>query len=415
MGLLDDLYSTELGAIRAVPGTTRANYDRLKGLLGVDSTGNGLLSDLNYGARNALSQAKWNAGNRLDKIQQYLTDPSVRNQPSTPESRASIDEALMNLGSSVMPGAMAGTFISREGAKRIGKEALLDKALLLHRKGADPKSYWEETKTFIGPDEQPWMEVPDNALKMNGAARNDLLNAAWKEGGIDALKTAKTELEGYEQPYLEPRVRDLGEVVSHPELQSIYPEIFQYSRYQMNPNMKIGEGSYSNYRNLYSMGPANEQTARSVMAHELQHGIQHEEDGATGGNPGQMPLLLRNEAYSLKNEADDWLKQARANDPLDPGKVLKPGLQKKALRAEKRANDYVAMADRIESMGGAFPAYQNLWGEAMARLAEKRLDYSPEERIQIHPFDDLDIDPRQAIIIRPKSLSAFRQKSLLED
>ena len=108
MGLLDDLYATELGAIKGVPGTTRANYDKLKGLLGVDATGNGLLSDIGYGARNAVSQAKWNAGNRLDKIQQYLTDPSARFQPSTPESRAAIDESLMNLGSSVMPGAMGG-------------------------------------------------------------------------------------------------------------------------------------------------------------------------------------------------------------------------------------------------------------------------------------------------------------------
>lgn len=118
MGLLDDIYSTELGAIRDVPRTTRANYEKLKGLLGVDSTGNGLLSDLNYGARNALSQAKWNMGNRLDKIQQYATDPSVRFQPSTPESRDAIDESLMNLGSSVMPGAMAGMAKMVKGVRR---------------------------------------------------------------------------------------------------------------------------------------------------------------------------------------------------------------------------------------------------------------------------------------------------------
>lgn len=105
MGLLDDLYSTELGAIRSVPDTTRANYAKLKGLLGFDSTGNGLLSDLQYGARNALSQAKWNAGNRLDNIQRFVTDPEYRNSP---EVGKAMREAFDQYADAMAPGALGG-------------------------------------------------------------------------------------------------------------------------------------------------------------------------------------------------------------------------------------------------------------------------------------------------------------------
>ena len=117
MGLLDDLYSTELGAIRSVPDTTRANVNRLKGLLGVDSTGNGLLSDLQYGARNALSQAKWNAGNRLDNIQRFVTDPEYRNSP---EVGKAMSEAFDQYADAMAPGnmgsAMAGVIKAYHGS-----------------------------------------------------------------------------------------------------------------------------------------------------------------------------------------------------------------------------------------------------------------------------------------------------------
>ena len=105
MGLLDDLYATERDAINAVPGTTRANYQKLKGLLGVDSTGNGLLSDLGFGARNAWSQAKWNAGNRLSNIQRYVTDPEYRNSP---EAGKAIREAFEQYADAMAPGNMGG-------------------------------------------------------------------------------------------------------------------------------------------------------------------------------------------------------------------------------------------------------------------------------------------------------------------
>lgn len=405
MGLLDD-----------IKAATRSNAQRLGGLIDIDSTGNGLLSDLDYAKRNALSRLKYNIGSNLDSAGRYFSgDPNHwLRQPATAESSAAIDEVLMNYG----PGeglGLAGTFISREGAKRLGREALMDKAISLHRKGVDPRTYWQETKTFVAPDGQAWMEIPDNALKMSGTPKAELLQKAWDQGGIDAVKTAKEDLKDYEQPYLQSRVRELGDVIEHPDLASIYPEIFHHSSYQMDPKLGIGEGSYNNYRRLYSIGPANEETARSVMTHELQHGVQHEEDAAMGGNPGQMPLLLRNEGVALKNEAKDWLQHARSNDPLNPGEVRKPGLHKRALEAEKRGNDYLAMADRIESMGGAFPAYENLWGEAMANLAQKRLDYSPEQRDRLHPLDDLEIDPKNAIFIRPSSFRAFKKKSLLED
>lgn len=124
MGLLDDIYSTELGAIRDVPRTTRANYEKLKGLLGVDSTGNGLLSDLNYGARNALSKAKWNMGNRLDNIQRFFTDPEYRNSPEVGKAlREAFDQYAEAMGPGNMGGAMAGVVqkIGTAGASSTSK------------------------------------------------------------------------------------------------------------------------------------------------------------------------------------------------------------------------------------------------------------------------------------------------------
>lgn len=91
MGLLDD-----------IKAATRSNAQRLGGLIDIDSTGNGLLSDLDYAKRNALSRLRYNVGSNLDSAGRYFSgDPNHwLRQASTPESSAAIDEVLMNYGPS---------------------------------------------------------------------------------------------------------------------------------------------------------------------------------------------------------------------------------------------------------------------------------------------------------------------------
>lgn len=99
-----------MGLLDTIADTTRNNTRSLGGLLGLGDSGNGLLSDLDLAKRNALSRLRYNVGKNLQSTADYLSgDPNHwMRQPATPEDNARMDQALMDFGSGLMPGGLAG-------------------------------------------------------------------------------------------------------------------------------------------------------------------------------------------------------------------------------------------------------------------------------------------------------------------
>ena len=171
-----DFFSLVRDPIVNAPQTTMDNWEALKRRLNIGGTGQGLLSDLESAGRNAVSDAKWNLGRSYDQLQNYL-DPTYSPPASTPESRAANEERLMNWGSSVMPGGMAGvmkyankgTTVKGYPADHLGKIAVddnnasvdvknIDAPLMgeLQRRGGGRKPKQDETGYLNLPAQSAW-------------------------------------------------------------------------------------------------------------------------------------------------------------------------------------------------------------------------------------------------------------------
>lgn len=310
------------------------------------------------------------------------------------------------LGALPLVPAIGGMFIGK-GAKTW--DALkAQQAEELLKQGIDPREVWKQTGTMRGVDGALRQEIPDNASVMSGFEPTDEIIAAYNQGGKEAMLARKAELSGYERPYRRTSVQEIDNVFNHSQLADAYPDLFHYGKYQYDSaNPRIGEGAYysekpgSEYRtDLIKLSPANEPTARSGMLHELQHAIQQREGWARGGSPDKLAMELQAEADLMRNKAKSLFDLSSANDPLDPGRIVKPGARKKGLELERQAQKLSSEANRINEFAGLdHDAYRRLAGEAEARLTQARMNMTMPERLQSYPYDMLDV-PQDQLIVR---------------
>jgi hypothetical protein len=107
----------------------------------------------------------------------------------------------------------------------------------------------------------------------------------------------------------------VGNVFEHPELYKSYPEFISTKFYVKKPeDMPPGVGGYYDGNVVISNDIANAmQSGKSVMAHELQHGVQTIEGFGTGG----MPENDLNRYLRLAGEAEARAVQARIGIPKE--------------------------------------------------------------------------------------------------
>lgn len=262
-------------------------------------------------------------------------------------------------GAALAAPALGGIFIGK-GAKTWDALAA-QKAKMLADIGTDPRTIWQQTGTWKGPDGKWRQEISDEKSFYRGS----------KAAGSS---------------YAE-------DVHLHPELYKAYPSAGG-SRVTESPHKG---GSFNVDTRQITVGPMD---ANSTMLHEQQHQIQGLEGFAAGGSPSTMILALEKIADEKRQKAQEMFRLSSANDPLDPLRLVKPGARQKGLELEKeaRALDQKAM-DAYRSEQAKFDLYQRLAGEAEARAVQSRMNMTPEQRRATFPEESYDV-PLNELIVR---------------
>jgi len=246
-----------------------------------------------------------------------------------------------------------------------------------------PEQIWEKTGTFKGKDGKWRQEISDQGL-----LAKPVDDWSW---------SSRTENKAKQST-----VGPVSEFVQHPKLEQAYDGLIDFGDADRRLMMKVRPdetiaGSYSG--DAIETGMTGQGINRGTVAHELQHAIQSREGFAKGGSPDYMPELYREESDRLRAQAKAMLNEAMAQDPLDPSKVLKPGLRSQALQMQKQAQNLDAQANRLEQFGGNFEEYRRLMGEVEAEATRKRLDMTDEERRLRAPWLDYEFPLDQLRVI----------------
>jgi hypothetical protein len=265
------------------------------------------------------------------------------------------------------------------------------KAVELEKAGAKPEDIWMATGTFRGPEGKLRQEISDEFSVPKGMGNfEDIIMKAYTRGvertGDQLYKT------------------NVNDVLLHNKLNNAYPNLMGIET-QMMPKGKTSKGSFAQSEDSAILHvnenlPSDE--SRSVILHELQHAIQDQEGFAQGGDPRTMILTLEKIAEQKRQQAKDLFSLSRANDPLDPTKIVKPGARKKGLQLEKEAQELDSKAlMAYHSEQAKFDLYQRLAGEAEARAVQSRMNMSPQDRRATYPYQSYDV-PLNQLIVRTK-------------
>jgi len=302
----------------------------------------------------------------------------------SPEEAINVSMAGMGGGAfGSAPKGSLRTFIGRNA--KTWDKAAESKFLELEKKGVSPEEMWKQTGTFRSPDKQLRQEISDLPafLKGSGSFGDVVMNRleALEKAGIKQIGDPVT----------------IGDIYYHPQLLEAYPNLAKIEA-EFMPKGKTAKGQIGeNTLRMQFDLPKNE--AKSIMLHELQHGIQDAERFATGGSPSSMVVLLEKLAEQKRSEARKLFDLSSNKDPLG-SKIVKPGARKKGLELEKEARsleDKALAAYRSEQQ--KFDLYQRLGGEAEARAVQARMNMTPAQRAQTFPLQSYDV-PINELIIR---------------
>jgi hypothetical protein len=173
--------------------------------------------------------------------------------------------------------------------------------------GIDPETIWRETGTMRGPDGELRQEISDLDARLEFSAIPEPKNAfkwadewlnergfIWKPG-IDVFSPSipedarKAAIEyGKSMAGKTVEAVPLQRVLSHPELQQSYPDLYSRLNVAREPSA-VTRGRYQD--NLVTTGGGGVIGSKeidpelSTLLHELQHAIQEHEGFSRGGNP----------------------------------------------------------------------------------------------------------------------------------
>jgi hypothetical protein len=287
-------------------------------------------------------------------------------------ARAPLTEFIASVAVPTPSGIAKGAALAAPmiGGMFIGKGArtwdalAAQKAKLLADMGTDPRTIWQQTGTWKGPDGKWRQEISDQSAKLTlGRGSPD------EYGAIEA-KTFEGALK-------------------HQQLKRAYPELNNVT-FQHWPNESYQGANFDPSEMIVTMGQKAMEPQRGVALHELQHVIQRNEGFAKGGSPSNV----LDEYYSGINKQLSSL--AKEMDSL-------PEFERKFDQA-KQAEFNVLQSKYQELMNqklsaNAEEAYQRLAGEAEARAVQSRMNMTPAQRRATFPEESYDV-PLNELIIR---------------
>lgn len=259
------------------------------------------------------------------------------------------------------------------------KPEMAYQASRLESKGAPAEEILQKTGMYRGLDNQWRTELSDQFAKMKEGKDFSEIHRRGGVKGIWAKDMTKVE-----------------DVLEHPELFEAYPHLKGVEVVTHKADNPV-RGSYNQKKNQISIREdLSPDEAKSVMLHELTHGIQAKEEFNRGANAGQLIEHFAKQKQAIMPEIEALNKEASI-----------------ALNAGDRDKYHILMAQRDnltqkylamnpEKMG--YEAYLKHGGEAEARLVQNRMNLSPEELRQYYPMQNapkqygLDISPDEAII-----------------
>lgn len=358
-----------LGKLKGLLGDEAAKWKRSATLL------SGIPKTFQNNPRNAeFLDAVFGLGGIVPGVGDYLSALEAKYRWDQGDK---LGAGLAGLGALPLIPAIGGMFIGK-GAKTwdVLKNA---EAVKMEQAGVDPRTIWKETGNWKAPDGQWRQEIPDNTARLKGLSYQ----------GRQGMDEGHGELSG---------------ILEHANLYSAYPDTAKIqSSITQGPRIQES-GSYSidgpQYHEFFPQLQASGTDAKSPILHELQHAIQQREGWARGGSPENLPTELRAEASILKTQAQKLYDDAMAGDPLDPGRILKPGAYKKSVELANRAAKLDAEASRANEFAGlSHDAYRRLAGEAEARATQARMNMDMPTRLNTFPPESYDV-PLDQLIVR---------------
>lgn len=252
-------------------------------------------------------------------------------------------------------------------------------AARMEAKGIEPEEILQKTGMVRGLDNQWRSELSDQFAKMK---RGETFDEIHRRGSLNGIwHKGETKIE---------------DVLEHPELFEAYPhlkDIKVVTHKADNPT----RGSYNQEKNLISIREdLTPDEAKSVMLHELTHGIQAKEEFNRGANAQQLIQHFEQKKQALLPEIEALnAEMSIANKAGDSAKY-----EELINKRDDLAMQYIKM--KPEQLG--YETYLKHGGEAEARLVQNRMNLSPEELRQYFPYKKgakeygLDINPDEAII-----------------
>jgi hypothetical protein len=275
-----------------------------------------------------------------------VTDNPNAEEPNQPMYNAAWDtaRALQGAGAPAAETNAAGIFGGRL-AKTADHYNMNDAENMIHQ-GYLPDEVLSSTGWSRNPiDRQMRFEIPDNKMSLRYMPTGE---------GDMAQST-------------------VGQLVNHPDLLNAYPHLKSLGMYlTKDSRFPTGTGAFTG-KHLEVSAP-NMDVARSVAAHELQHGVQGLENFAYGDNPSGIANMIE--------------KGLRKNPNLLGGNKF------------------------MDVVNEAYPIYKNMAGEVEARNVQERLGMSPSQRLLKGPWYTQDTPYQEQFIHGPNQeiLRALKQR-----
>jgi len=240
-------------------------------------------------------------------------------------------------------------------------------------KGEDAETIRQETGWFKGADGKMRFEIDDSQASIKKPFPQ--LGQRW--GDIYYSRMQKEINEG-----LGVQALRLGDILNHPRLYEAYPDLKD-----LTVTTKPGKGAQ--LAPSTSISPVHiaigedmsMSDVKSLLLHEVQHGIQTIEGFSSGGSPNNMRL-------SDFAEVD---KQRIESLRIEAEQALKVGDKALAARlSNQRAQLYYP---------AQYDAYQRLYGEVEARNTQARAGLSDEERQILPPETTQDVNNSDVVVV----------------
>jgi len=250
-------------------------------------------------------------------------------------------------------------------------------------------------------------QTPQEVWNKTGVAKygNDFVKEISDKNAVAGF----THLEGVNNGE---RLRELA--FDNPQLYSLMPELKNFGQLGLRENKMSGSfQKVGDTGSLVGYAP-NENDLKTVMAHEVQHGIQDLSGWERGGSTKDIALdiaenkLKAEEIASklerMQNKASDEAKRATpdliaqatqwANKTMpqffanaDKSKIVKDYLLQNDPIYASLYQNHADLAYNKPALLGAEETYKRLAGEVQARSTQNRVNLTDEQRKQFFPFE----------------------------